>query len=477
MRMKLLFSVMALTVTAAAWAIDRGMRYDRWHNNYKDAVVYKIFMTGKAPGGGRTKHMGTNLQDAMDIVRRIEKWTGGMHQIAYLVGWQFEGHDSKYPSWSEVCHLVEYPGADTSLGALRQAMRDAKAHNADLSLHINMNDAYTNAPDWQAYWDAGAICRTKDGKPAKHQIFAGEQSYHVDHIREWESGLAQKRIRGLVDMIPELKDSRTIHIDALFGTKDVFFGTSHKDDEKAIDKCIDLWHELGIDVTTEILFDVDHVGFFPSVYHNNMDERHRLQVSPEELCGGDLEWCCRDMNWYSFDEQWHARAPDGGVVYPEAWGESHWGDLEKNSLRDGKRFLKGLYTHSMLCRWYNNHAPVRHEVDAEHYKVFRKGGVLCDVRIADRKMTVTESGRVIVDGGDFFLDFARSDGVTLIAYSERGCARDFVIPKTASVFATFTGLYLPSEEPVELVPENGKVRVCLGEGEGLCVKGLFKRSK
>ena len=36
---------------------------------------------------------------------------------------------------------------------------------------------------------------------------------------------------------------------------------------------------------------------------------------------------------------------------------------------------------------------------------------------------------------------------------------------------------VPAEEPVELVPENGKVRVCLGEGEGLCVKGLFKRSK
>jgi len=457
----LAFGLVSLTGSA----IDRGMRYEKWHNDYKDTVVYKIFMKPK-----NTKTMGTNLEDAMDIVRRIEKWTGGMHQIAYLVGWQFEGHDSKYPSWSEVGRLVTYPGADTPLAALRRAMRDAKGHNADLSLHINMDDAYTNAPDWQAYWDAGAICRAKDGKPAKYQVFCGEQSYQVNHIKEWEAGLAQKRIRGLVEMIPELKDSKTIHIDAFFGTKDAFLGTSYKDDEKAMDKCIDLLHELGIDVTTELLFDMDHIGFFPTVYHNNMDERHRLQVRPEVMCGGDQEWCCRDMNWYCFGETWHARAPDGGVIYPEAWGESHWGDLSKNGMKDAKKFLKGLYTHSMLCRWYNNHAPIRHEVDADHYKVYRKDGVLCDVRIADRRLVVTENARTVVEDGDMLLDFAEPDGAKLIAYSAKGCERTFELPGAMMGAKKFTGLLLPSETPVTLVPADGKVRVKLGAGEGLCLK-------
>ena len=463
------FAAVAVAVMAmTAGAVERGMRYDKWHNDYKDTVVYKIFMKGKT-----SPTVGTNLSDAMDIIRRIEKWTGGMHQIAYLVGWQFEGHDSKYPSWSEVGRKLSYPGTDTPLAALRQAMRDAKRHNADLSLHINMDDAYTNAPDWQAYWDAGAICRTKDGKPAKYQVFAGEQSYQVNHIREWEAGLAQKRIRALVGMLPELKDSKTIHIDAFFGTKDDFLGTSYKDDEKAIDKCIDLWHELGIDVTTELLFDMDHVGFFPTVYHNNMDERHRLQVRPEVLCGGDQEWCCRDMNWYCFGETWHARPPDGGCVYPEAWGESHWGDITKNGMQDARRFLKGLYTHSMLCRWYNGHAPVRHEVDAEHYRVCRKDGVLCDVRIADRNLTVTENGRLVAEGGDMLLDFAEPDGAKLIAYSAKGCDRTFELPKTMRGVRKFAGLLLPSETPLAFEPADGKVRVKLAAGEGFCVKANF----
>ena len=454
----------------AAPAVARGMRYAKWHNDYKDAVVYKIFMKAKDEPA-----MATNLADAMDIVRRIEKWTGGMHQIAYLVGWQFEGHDSKYPSWSEVGRQVAYPGTDTPLAALRQAMRDARRHNTDLSLHINMNDAYTNAPDWQAYLEAGAICRAKDGQPAKYQVFCGEQSYQVNHIREWEAGLAQRRIRAIIEMIPELRDAKTIHIDAFFGTQDEFLGTSYKDDEKAIDKCIDLWHELGIDVTTELLFDMDHIGFFPTVYHNNMDERHRLQVRPEVMCGGDQEWSCRDMNWYCFGETWHARAPDGGVVYPEAWGESHWGDLARSSMQDGKKFLRGLFTHTLLCRWYNRHAPVRHEVDAVHYKVHRRGGVLCDVRIADRRLTVTQNGRVVAEGGDMLLDFAEPDGAKLIAYSKAGCDRTFELPEAMGGVKRFAGLRLPSEQPVELTPVEGKIRVTLSAGEGFCVQEAESR--
>ena len=466
MKRMMLAALTALAATVSV-AVDRGMRYDKWHNDYKNTVVYKIFMKSKPQ-----KMPGTNLEGAMDIIRRIEKWTGGMHQIAYLVGWQFEGHDSKYPSWSEVGRTLEYPGTDTPLAALRQAMRDAKRYNTDLSLHINMNDAYTNAPDWQVYLNAGAICRAKDGQPAKYQVFDGEQSYQVNHIKEWEAGLAQKRIRGLVEMIPELKDAKTIHIDAFFGTKDDFLGTSYKDDEKAMDKCIDLWHELEIDVTTELLFDMDHIGFFPTVYHNNMDERHRLQVRPEVMCGGDQEWSCRDMNWYCFGETWHARAPDGGCIYPEAWGESHWGDLSTKAMQDGRKFLKGLYTHSMLCRWYNAHAPIRHEVDAEHYKVHRKDGVLCDVRITDRHLTVTENGRTVVDGGDMLLDFAEPDGAKLIAYSEKGCDRTFELPKAMKGEKKFSGLLLPTEDPLMLEPVDGKVRVRLSEGEGFCVKGV-----
>ena len=238
MKRMMLAALTALAATVSV-AVDRGMRYDKWHNDYKNTVVYKIFMKSK-----HQKMPGTNLEGAMDVIRRIEKWTGSMHQIAYLVGWQFEGHDSKYPSWSEVGRTLKYPGTDTPLAALRQAMRDAKRYNTDLSLHINMNDAYTNAPDWQVYLNAGAICRAKDGQPAKYQVFDGEQSYQVNHIKEWEAGLAQKRIRGLVEMIPELKDAKTIHIDAFFGTKDDFLGTSYKDDEKAMDKCIDLCTSL-----------------------------------------------------------------------------------------------------------------------------------------------------------------------------------------------------------------------------------------
>ena len=94
------------------------------------------------------------------------------------------------------------------------------------------------------------------------------------------------------------------------------------------------------------------------------------------------------------------------------------------------------------------------------------------MRITDRHLTVTENGRTVVDGGDMLLDFAEPDGAKLIAYSEKGCDRTFELPKAMKGEKKFSGLLLPTEDPLMLEPVDGKVRVRLSEGEGFCVKGV-----
>ena len=438
-----------------------GVRYGNWLNHYSDSCVYKIGLKGK-----HLKTLYTTMDQAMDIIRRVHDFSGGIHQVVYLCGWQFDGHDSKYPSWSEVGAHVAYGGEATPLLALRRFIRDAREYGADVSLHVNMNDAYTNAPDWQAYVDADAICRRKDGSLQPYQVFDGEQSYQINHEREWKSGLAKKRIDALLEMIPELCESKTIHIDAFFGDASPYHGLDYWADMAYCDKIVDYWREKGLDVTTELLSDVDQIGYFPMVYHYNLDERHRVAVDPRVLCGGDGEWSVRNMNFYSFDDAWKARTPDAGVVYPEAWGEGHFADLRGHHVADAGAFLGKLVRTTMLNAWYNQFRPVRHMVDAGTYRVEWTGGVVSEVRMADRRLAVSQKGRVVVDGGDYLLDYP--DG-KLVAYSAEGCSRDFALPPLLARETLFRGRRWPSGEEVSFAAKDGKIAVELPKGTSAVV--------
>ena len=448
----------------AAWADELengyapvvGIRYGSWLNHYRDSCVYKIGLKGK-----HLKEPYTTMEQAMDIIRRVHDFSGGIHQVVYLCGWQFDGHDSKYPSWAEVGQHVAYGGEATPLLALRRFVRDAREYGADVSLHINMNDAYTNAPNWQAYVDADAICRRKDGSLQPYQVFDGEQSYQINHEREWKSGLAARRIDALLKMIPELRESKTIHIDAFFGDASPYHGLDYKEDMVWCDKIVDYWRSKGMDVTTELLSDVDQIGYFPMVYHFNLDERHRVAVDPAVLCGGDGEWSVRNMNFYSFDDAWKARTPDAGVVYPEAWGEGHFADLKGHHVADAGAFLCKLVRTTMMNAWYNKFRPVRHVVDAETYRVEWTGGVVSEVRMADRRLSVTEKNRTVVDGGDFFLDY--EDG-KILAYSADGCSREFVLPPLLAKEKCFKGRFWPSGAPASFAAQDGKIKIELPKG-------------
>jgi hypothetical protein len=48
----------------------------------------------------------------------------------------------------------------------------------------------------------------------------GEDMYYVVYPKEWEAGLAQRRIDGLIKMIPELKEGHTIHIDVFIANRE-----------------------------------------------------------------------------------------------------------------------------------------------------------------------------------------------------------------------------------------------------------------
>jgi hypothetical protein len=204
---------------------------------YAGAFIYKIMLDEPdAPDW-------TTLDDALDLIKRVKRLTGGARQIVYLVGWQHTGHDTGYPDTSVFNKRVG------SVDEFKKLVEQAKLENAIVSVHDNFHDAYTNSPAW----DAGIIARSSDGELAKGGVWYGGQAYVIS-----PSGYlagAQARARKTVDM---LGIERTVHLDVFSDDPDRidFNPKSQAGRQKNISAklaVISTFNQRGIDVTSEVL--------------------------------------------------------------------------------------------------------------------------------------------------------------------------------------------------------------------------------
>lgn len=384
-----------------------------FRHRYSQCLTYKIFCADKAHPD---KNL-TTFEDALRDIRVIHDVTGGLEQVPYLVGWQFDGHDSKYPSWAEVNPRLKRqqdPDARTSFLWLAEA---AKGLNAHVSVHVNMSDAYETSPLWKEYREHGLIVLGKDGQPRKAGVWGGEQSYLVDKAKEWKSGHAKRRIDALVSLLPFLRESGSVHIDA--------FGLIGKDEalREAVFGIFDYWRGLGIDVTTEY-FDFELVGRLPMVYHLNLAEENRIRFPADVICGGgdggNQRQAQKPSGW--------AHLPEAGCLYEEAWGISIDHDLG-GGLNGTKGIVGKICTRTLPWYFLNRHRARSYENGAEVYRVRFDDGVESTVRKADRHLTICEKGRVLVDGGDAFMPALWTADGEWFVYSRTGGVRTWPAPE------------------------------------------------
>jgi hypothetical protein len=224
----------------------------------------KIFLAERTDGGKGCKVYLT-FEQALDVIERLDRITCGAPKIIYLVGWQYNGHDSKYPAWGEVNARLKRPQDATALESLKWLMREGGAHHTTVSLHINALDAYEDSPLWQEYLEKDIIAKDKSGAPLKGIVWSGLQSYPLSYAREWETGCAKRRIDGLLKMLPELKEAHTIHIDAFHtypplpgesqvpGFKGIspYLGYGPEQECAAQRKTLRYFRDWGLDVTSE----------------------------------------------------------------------------------------------------------------------------------------------------------------------------------------------------------------------------------
>lgn len=229
-----------------------------WIHDYDKTMVSKIFLCSR-DSAGNVDRVYLTFEQLLEVIKKIDNITLGIPKIAYLVGWQYSGHDSKYPSWDHVNDRLKRAQDSTSLQSLKWVITEAKKYNTLVSLHINMIDAFKDSPLWQEYFEKDIIAKDKSGRPIPGEVFDGMQSYQNSYAQEWKLGYAQKRIDRLLDMIPELKEIGTIHIDAFHSMRpsgpnepmSPYLEFSMEEEMEAQRKIFRYWRSKGLDVTCE----------------------------------------------------------------------------------------------------------------------------------------------------------------------------------------------------------------------------------
>lgn len=282
-----------------------------WLLPYHQSLVY-LMMLATRDGDGRMDKLYLTFEQALDAIRKVHNLTCGIPQIVYLIGWHHEGHDSKYPDWSEVNPHLKRDCDETALDSLRWVIREGRKYNATVSLHLNMFDAYRDSPLWDEYVDKDIIAKDKDGHVIPGKAWGGMVSYQISYTQEWKTGMAQKRIDGIIGMVPELVEGKTIHIDAFLGARPLdreapispYLGYTKAEEVATQRKIYRYWRDRCIDVTSEWVngFRDDYfVGLQAWTWHgggavdhlpnelyctNVMDERREIWGDP---AGDDYE--------------------------------------------------------------------------------------------------------------------------------------------------------------------------------------------
>ena len=84
------------TVDWSDWALWINRTLPDADELYRSTISYKVFVTVK------NDQVFTTFPQMVEIVRAIHNVADGIPQLIYLAGWQYQGHDDRYPSVDQV---------------------------------------------------------------------------------------------------------------------------------------------------------------------------------------------------------------------------------------------------------------------------------------------------------------------------------------------------------------------------------------
>ncbi len=447
-----------------------------YYRDYHQTLVLKLFMGCdgelKEPNPNDLTFQHENpacicsFKQALEVVKKVNNLTRGIPKIIYLVGWQRGGHDHLYPDWSIVNPKLKREEDATALESLRWLIRESKAYNTTISLHINMVDAFEESPLWDTYVKNDIIGRDVNGnlKPVWENI-KGHKAYHVCYTKEWEKGLTKPRIDNLIKMIPELLDGHTIHVDAFLAywppencplspwhAMPEHGGIDMYKEVETQRKIFKYWREKGFDVTGEGLFWAHPAG------------EGFIGLQP-------MSW------WYPADINFQMQIPERlsarGRTHRQGQGDFRFGssmqgeDIFQKDMTNFTGFLSQFCT--MTLPWYYLSRLDRLALVNE--ALYYSGGVVA--RVEDGKNIIRKGDFILRENDNLFVPALWNDN-EIIAYSEEGYeSRSWQMPEEWKGVSLVDIYSITLDGPVlkqAAVPvENGHLKLTLKKGEGVSI--------
>jgi hypothetical protein len=353
---------------------------------YHQTLTMKMFMADNKGGVFRT------FGQALQTIRKVDNLTRGIPKIFYLVGWQYDGHDTGYPAWDVVNPRLKRPQDRTALQSLRWLIREARKYDTTVSFHINMLDASTQSPLWETYLDADVIARNEDGSLREYVW-----GHPISYTREWNAGLTRRRIDALFEMV-DMARIGTVHVDAFhqyipgYGTDQISpYHDVTTDQEIATQKKIlRYWRDRGVDVTSEF------------AYSYRKDPLLGLQP---------MSWHFRDVDPMRIPPTLHI----GGAGGDDRFGTSMQGEsIIKSDPEQLDGFLDEFATTTLPWYYLNR---LRRLSDTEGVVRFSDG---VTSRYVDDRLVVRQGGVTLRDGEDVFVPALWQRHREIVAYSAAG---------------------------------------------------------
>jgi len=153
---------------------------------YKDKSFIRVFLSRRG-----STHENVTFDEVLEKIKAFALQTDSAAYIIYLLGWQYKGHDTGYPSVDKVND--DLGGYDK----LVNLITEARKYNVNVTLYDNYDDSYPINPGW----DPDVICRDPDGKLMRGGAWDGEQSYLISSYKyAIKSGL--RRVQFTLDRYP-----------------------------------------------------------------------------------------------------------------------------------------------------------------------------------------------------------------------------------------------------------------------------------
>ena len=413
----------------------------KWNYNYAQTLWMKLFLARPDFAHGRSEVLIT-FEQALEIVKTVDRLTQGIRKIVYLVGWQGLGHDDCYPAMDVVNDALKR-GCDASgKESLRWLFDEAKKYNTVISVHANVSDAVAQTPLFDALVGADALVCGLDGRPAVLQTLNGRDCYKTSYKQLWESGLFKEIIDRFCETVP-VREAGTVHLDNFCIAESLNPKTYLEEQDEARNKMLDHLTALGIDVTSEYTYREAHFRN-ESVTHPNrallyasagedMTEVPWEDVPIRTLGRIPATWWTSQVSARECMEippaVYSGHLTDPGLLaafYGAMHGEDIWMRHGVDPAAWAGEFLDQFCTMQLPYFYLNRLRRLSYTQDADG----------CTVRFSDGVEScgatgrITKNGAVLKDGGSVLLPLDAENRV-FMAYSRDGRSGTWDIPDAA----------------------------------------------